>query len=131
MMRTMDKATKGKFASTMQVRVNSQNAYDITGDIFKKLDEGQLSRFKMIDGHEAWGVGHYYYGATEGSLPKVWMASPAFSETITLNFEWDNCCGAPKWKFSCSPSTQPGFTRSRYAATQWDAVDLHKNPISW
>ncbi len=132
LMHATDKTTKGKFSSTIQVHVNSRDAYDITNDIFQP---NMFPGIKHIDGHEAWGAvdrdgRSFYYGVAAGSMPMAWTASPAFSETITINFEWDNCCGARKWKFSYSPSAQPGFTRSRYATTQWDAIDLYKNPSS-
>lgn len=127
-----DKQTKGSFDASTEFHVNAKNAYDITVDIFRPVTGTEMgTRFKRIDGHEAWGAADRYFGVAEGQMPGAWGAMPAFSDRVNVNFEWDNCCEGQKWKYRSSPASQPGYNRSRYATTTYPgAVNLHQNPVS-
>jgi RHS repeat-associated protein len=122
--------TKGTFRSVMRVRVIDQGVYDISLDHFQRLTSDDLGKYRMIDGHEAWGAGHYYDGVAEGAMPGAWAIGSYFSETIVLHFEWNNCCSDPRWDYTCSAQTSRGFTRKRNADASFDAVDLDAQPRS-
>lgn len=120
--------TRGWFSSRLEVRILAANAYDVTTDLFKRIPDRELQRrFRIIDGHEAWGAAHHYFGVYGGGMPKSWSTMPAISYGIAVDFEWDNGT-RPTWDFRYSPSVQPGATRACYAGAKWNAVDLIESP---
>lgn len=119
--------TKGSFSSTIEVRIISRGAYDITADVFEPLPSGGWGD-RIIDGHE---MGGHYYGYTADMMPMSWTASSALTASVSVSFRWDNCCGKKSWAYQCSPAAEPGAQRSRYSGTSYPgAVDLHSQPRS-
>ena|GEM_PF-791866 len=119
--------TKGSFSSTIEVRIISRGAYDITADVLQPLPSGGWGD-RIIDGHE---MGGHYYGYTADMMPMSWTASPALTASVSVSFRWDNCCGKKSWAYQCSPAAEPGAQRSRYSGTSYPgAVDLHSQPGS-
>jgi RHS repeat-associated protein len=121
--RAANKHTRGHFSSTAEIHIFPKGAYDIGADLPNRLQD---QTFNWIEGHEAWGSS--YAGVFNGP-PGAWGVQPAFVATIEVDFRWDNCCGR-KWKFSYSPAVSPGLQRTRYAGSQWDAVNLYQTPAS-
>lgn len=128
--RDSERRTRGWFRSCMEARILPANTYDVTADFFDPFGEEDLNkRFRIIDGHEAWGAAHYYFGVCDNGMPKSWNAMAAFSYRVTVEFDWNNG-REPCWSFRCSPRAEPGHTRACYADARWNAVDLLDQPES-
>jgi len=72
-----------------------------------------------------------------GGAPQSWSVSGIYSQTVDVNFKWDDClaCGGGKlkWDYKATPLlTQPGRQRERYVgATDFDSINLLTNPSNW
>jgi hypothetical protein len=123
--------TRGWFSSRIEARILAANAYDVTADVFESLKGEDLGKqFRIIDGHEAWGAAHFYFGAYSDGMPKSWNAMAAITYRIAVAFEWNNT-GIPYWSFCCLPAAETGHTRATNAGIRWNAVDLVEHPRSW
>jgi len=125
--------TKGWIHTRLEIHVIARD-YDLNAEPWIPWMQPPGYSTADIDGHQ---MGRRRWGMMAGGAPQSWSVSGIYSQTVDVNFKWDDClaCGGGKlkWDYKVTPLlTQPGRQRERYVgATDFDSINLLTNPSNW
>jgi hypothetical protein len=126
--------TKGWIHTRLEIHVISNGAYDLSSEPWIPWMDPRGYSTADIDGHQ---MGRRRWGMMAGGAPQSWSAGTVFSQTIDVNFKWDDCAaacsgGKTKWDYRITPQfSQPGRQRQRYVGDKRPAIDLLQQPSNW
>jgi hypothetical protein len=128
-------ASRGWIHTRLEIHVIPENAYDLGAEGWTPWMNPPGYRDYDIDGHQ---MGRKRWGMMAGGAPQSWSVGTIYSQTIEVNFKWDDCavaCGGgdkTKWDYKITPHlSEAGHQRLRYVHDTQPAINLLTSPSNW